>query len=199
VCSNPFVTFILKGKHMNTTTMPESKPAAEVPLNRAAKEALLRQMYSQTHWIELVRLIGYRTIPMPSAPNLPVRQPRNLVLKRCEEWLKETGVAFVAVKDVRRTTPAVASYVGVLDFIVLRGEEKLLVTVRPHLLAKHLKLLQGLQNLFGAEYKPLRIWPTEGPHGWNWHDHAIEPSGTNPNCAPCLLPSVSQRIGVSVK
>ena len=102
------------------------------------------------------------------------------MLKRCEGWLKEAGLAFVAIDDVRRTTPAVAPYVGVLDFIVLRGDEKLLVTVRPHLQAKHLKAIRELQNLYGPEYKPVRIWPSEGPDGWIWHDYPIDASACEP-------------------
>ena len=42
------------------------------------------------------------------------------MLKQFEAWLNEAGLAFVAIEDVRRTTPAVAAYVGVLDFIVYR-------------------------------------------------------------------------------
>ena len=111
----------------------------------------------------------------------PVRQPRHFVLKRFEAWLNEAGLAFVAIEEVRRTTPTVAAYVGVLDFIVLRGEEKLLVNVRPRLQAKHLKAIRELQNLFGPEYKPMRMWPTEGPDGWNWHDHPVDISATDAN------------------
>ena len=68
----------------------------------------------------------------------PVKQPRHLVLNRYQAWLDERGLAFVAVADVERTTPAVKPFIAGLDFIVLREEEKLLVTVRPHLQAKHL-------------------------------------------------------------
>ena len=114
-----------------------------------------------------------------TAEERPVRQPRHFVLKGFEAWLNEAGVAFVAIEDIRRTTPAVAAYVGVLDFIVLRGEEKLLVNVRPRLQAKHLKAIRELQNLFGPEYKPLRMWPSEGPDGWNWQDHPIDISATD--------------------
>ena len=89
------------------------------------------------------------------------------------------GLAFVAIEDVRRTTPAVTAYVGVLDFIVMRGDEKLLVTVRPRLQAKHLKAIRELQNLFGSEYKPMRMWPSEGPDGWNWHDYPVDISETD--------------------
>lgn len=110
----------------------------------------------------------------------PVRQPRHFVLKRCEGWFKEAELAFVAIDDIRRTTPAVAPYVGVLDFIVLRGEEKLLVTVRPHLQAKHLAAIRELQNLYGPEYKPVRIWPSDGPDGWVWRDYPIDASACEP-------------------
>ena len=118
--------------------------------------------------------------PPPAAENHPVRQPRHFVLKRCEAWFNETGLAFVAIDDVRRTTPAVAPYVNVLDFIVLRGEEKLLVTVRPHLQAKHLTAMHELQSLYGPEYTPVRIWPSEGPDGWNWHDYPVDFPATEP-------------------
>lgn len=110
----------------------------------------------------------------------PIRQPRHFVLKRCEGWFKEAGLAFVAIDDIRRTTPAVAPYVGVLDFIVLRGEEKLLVTVRPHLQAKHLTTVRDLQNLYGPEYKPVRFWPSDGPDGWVWRDYPIDASACEP-------------------
>ena len=62
----------------------------------------------------------------------------------------------------------------------MRGNEKLLVTVRPNLLAKHLKAIRELQNLFGSEYKATRMWPSEGPDGWNWHDYAVDVSATEP-------------------
>jgi hypothetical protein len=114
------------------------------------------------------------------AEDQPVRQPRHFVLKRCEGWLNEAGLAFVAIEDVRRTTPAVAPYVGVLDFIVLRGDEKLLVTVRPHLQAKHLTAIRELKDLYGPEYKPVRIWPSDGPDGWSWRDHPIDVSTCEP-------------------
>jgi MutS domain I len=114
------------------------------------------------------------------AEDRPVRQPRHLVLKRCEDWFKAAELAFVALEDVRRTTPAVAPYVGVLDFIVLRDEEKLLVTVRPHLQAKHISAIRELSELYGPEYKPVRIWPSDGLTGWIWRDYAIDLSV----CAP---------------
>lgn len=112
----------------------------------------------------------------PDAKPRPVRQPRHFVLKEFEKWLNEAGLAFVAVDDVRRITPAVAAYVGALDFIVLRGDEKLLVTVRPRLQAKHLQAISELQKLFGSQYKPVRIWPSEGPAGWNWDEHPVDVS-----------------------
>jgi hypothetical protein len=110
----------------------------------------------------------------------PIRQSRFFVLKKYEAWLKDQGLAFVAVEDVQRTTPAVAPHVSGLDFIVLRGEEKLLVTVRPHLQAKHIQAIRELHEIFGAEYKPIRVWPTEGPAGWVWPDHPVDTSGTEP-------------------
>jgi hypothetical protein len=111
-----------------------------------------------------------------SGEGKPVKQPRHYVLKKCEAWLKEAGHAFVAVDDVKKTTPAVAPHVGSLDFIVLRGDEKLFVTVRPHLQKKHLAAMSALQKLFGPEYRPVRIWPAEAPDGWTWPEVAIDVS-----------------------
>lgn len=65
----------------------------------------------------------------PDASDRAVRQPRHFVLKKFEAWLNKAGLAFVAIEDVRRTTPAVAAYVGVLDVIIMRGDAKLLVPV----------------------------------------------------------------------
>ncbi len=113
-------------------------------------------------------------------PDRPVRQPRHFVLKQCDDWFNKNGWAFVAIDDVRRTTPAVVPYVGVLDFIVLRGEEKLLATVRPHLQAKHFTAIGELKELYGTEYKPIRIWPNDGPNGWNWCDFPIDISAREP-------------------
>jgi hypothetical protein len=106
----------------------------------------------------------------------PIRQPRHFVLKRCESWFNECGWAFVAIDDIRRTTPAVTPYVGVLDFIVLRGEEKQLVTVRPNLQAKHITAIRELHKLYGPEYKPVRMWPAESSDGWIWRDFPIDVS-----------------------
>ncbi len=52
---------------MNTTTSSGPPPPAEVTLTRAAKEELLRKMYSLPHWIEVIRLIGYQTISVETA------------------------------------------------------------------------------------------------------------------------------------
>ena len=111
-----------------------------------------------------------------AAVDRPIRQPRHFVLKRCESWFNECGWAFVAIDDVRRTTPAAAPYASVLDFVVLRGEEKHLVTVRPHLQAKHITAIRELHELYGPEYKPVRIWPAEGSDGWIWRDFPIDVS-----------------------
>ena len=104
----------------------------------------------------------------------PVRQPRHFVIKEFEKWMTAQGIAFVAVNDVCRTTPAVKPYVGVLDFIILRGDEKLLVTLRPGLQAKHLQAIRELQNLFGSDYRPVRTWPPETPDGWTWPEESID-------------------------
>jgi hypothetical protein len=88
--------------------------------------------------------------------------------------MKESGFAYVAVADVKRTTPTVTPYVGSLDFIVLRGEEKLLVTVRPNLQPKHLTAISELQKLYGSEYRPVRIWPVEDATGWTWREHRVD-------------------------
>ena len=110
----------------------------------------------------------------PSSEERAIRQPRHFVLKQYETWMNERSLAFVAIDDVKRTTPAVTPYVGSLDFIVLREETKLLVTVRPRLQAKHLKAIGELQKLFGPEYQPVRVWPTDGPDGWAWQEYPVD-------------------------
>lgn len=116
--------------------------------------------------------------------DVPVRQPRHFVLKECERWFTKTGLAFVAMDDAKRNNPALAPYVGVLDFIVLRGDEKLLVTVRPHLTAKHLDAIGQLNDLYGADYKPVRMWPGEGADGWRWREYPIDISARGPAQSP---------------
>src|SRR5713101_6257909 len=46
---------------------PESTSATEIPLTRQEKEKLLQQMYSLPHWIAIIRLFGYQTMPMDQA------------------------------------------------------------------------------------------------------------------------------------
>src|SRR6266436_8945951 len=52
---------------MNTAPTSEPARGAEVPLTRAAKVKLLGKMYTLKHWIELIRLIGYQSVPMDKA------------------------------------------------------------------------------------------------------------------------------------
>jgi hypothetical protein len=106
--------------------------------------------------------------------NQPVRQPRRVVLKRCEDWFNQAGLAFVTTKKVTWTAPGVTPFIAILDFIVLRGEDKLLVTVRPRLPANHLNSFRELQGLFGSEYKSVRIWPSVGPDGWIWDEYLLD-------------------------
>jgi hypothetical protein len=87
--------------------------------------------------------------------------------------MNREGLAFVAIDDVKKTTPDVAKHVAGLDFIVLRGEEKLLVTVRPNLPAKNANAAKEVQKLFGAPYRSVRIWPSETGGDWRWDEHPI--------------------------
>ena len=104
----------------------------------------------------------------------PVKQPRHFVLKEFEEWMNQEGLTFVAIDDVKKTTPDVAKHVAGLDFIVLRGEEKLLVTVRPNLPAKNANAAKEVQKLFGASYRSVRIWPSEVGREWKWAEFPID-------------------------
>jgi hypothetical protein len=52
---------------MNATSHPQPVATGEVQLNRAAKEKLLLKVYRLAHWIELIRLFGYQTLPMETA------------------------------------------------------------------------------------------------------------------------------------
>jgi hypothetical protein len=99
------------------------------------------------------------------------------VKSRCTAWLQWVHGLMTVGMMIRASSSAawpswlqwvhglMTVVMSVLDFIVMRGNEKLLVTVRPNLLAKHLKAIRELQNLFGSEYKPMRMWPSEDPDG----------------------------------
>lgn len=110
----------------------------------------------------------------PDGDGRPVKQPRHFVLGKFETWMNDCGLAFVAIDDVKKTTPAVQQFISGLDFIVLRGDAKLLVTVRPYLQAKHVNAMRELQKLFGPEYQPVRFWPADGPDGWRWQEHPVD-------------------------
>jgi hypothetical protein len=110
---------------------------------------------------------------VPHSEGREVKQPRHFVLKKFEEWMNQEGHAFVAIDDVKKTTPDVAKHVAGLDFIVLRGEEKLLVTVRPNLPAKNANAAKEVQKVFGAPYRSVRIWPSEAGGEWKWDEHPI--------------------------
>ncbi len=103
----------------------------------------------------------------------PIKQPRHFVLKKFEEHLNADGLAFVSIDDVKKTTPAVAPHMAGLDFVVLRGEEKLLVTVRPNLPAKNANAANEVQKLFGASYRSVRIWPSQSGDQWKWDEFPI--------------------------
>ena len=111
---------------------------------------------------------------LPKRHGNPVRQPRHFVIKQYEAWLRTNGLTFVRAEEARRTTPAVEPYAAVLDFIVLQRDEKRLVTLRPILQAKHLKAIRELRALFGAEHKPVRIWPRTGEDGWIWQEFPVD-------------------------
>lgn len=110
----------------------------------------------------------------PTAKGCPVRQPRHAVLKGFEAWLNESGYAFVAAKDVEATIPGADSHGGVLDYLVMRDDEKLLVTVRPRLQAKQRQAIADLQKVFGLPYKAVRFWPKEGPKARNWQEYSVD-------------------------
>ena len=114
---------------------------------------------------------------MPEDDGRPLKQSRVYVIKLFQEWLKETELAHVGAAEMKRTNAAVKPYVGSVDFIVLRGDTKMLVTVRPHLQAKNLNALRELHKLFGAEYKVVRFWPNEASDGKDallWREYPVD-------------------------
>ena len=46
---------------------PDVPSTTEIPLSREEKERLLQKMYSLPHWIAVIRLFGYQTLPMDQA------------------------------------------------------------------------------------------------------------------------------------
>jgi hypothetical protein len=153
----------------------------ETYLHKLLKEGLRVAVCDQVDpTAKSVRREITRVVTPGSMVEKPVKQPRHHVLKEFEKSMTAQGLAFVAIDDVKKTTPAVAPHVTSLDFIVLRGDEKLLVTVRPHLQSKHHAAIAELQKLFGVEYKPVRIWPAEGTDGWKWQEHSVDASQNAP-------------------
>ena len=121
----------------------------------------------------LVKLRKIKKNAPGNAEGKPVRQPRHFVMQKFEEYMTAEGLAFVPVADVKKTTPAVAPHVAGLDYVVLMGEEKLLVTVRPNLTKKNAAAAKEVQKLFGNGYQAIRIWPIESEDGWVWDRHPI--------------------------
>ncbi len=173
---------------LTLTTLDQSHTMAGFPhhqletyLHKLLKEGLRVAVCDQVDTtMKSVRREITRVVTPGSVAEKPIKQPRHFVLKKFEEWMKEQGLAFVAIDDVKKTTPAVAPHVASLDFIVLRGEEKLLVTVRPHLQQKHHTAIAELQKLFGSEYRHVRIWPAENADGWKWQEHSVDASQIAP-------------------
>src|SRR2546430_2016302 len=46
---------------------PETPPSPEPVLSRQEKERLLQKMYTLPHWIAIIRLLGYKPLPMEKA------------------------------------------------------------------------------------------------------------------------------------
>ena len=97
----------------------------------------------------------------PDIEGRPLKQPRAYVIKLFQEWLKQENLVFIDAAEMKRTSPNVRPHVGSVDFIVLRGDAKMLVTVRAHLQAKNIDALRELQKLFGPEYTAIRFWPNQ--------------------------------------
>lgn len=88
----------------------EGTTSTAMPLSKAEKVKLLQQMYSRTHWIELIRLFGYQTLPMVDARQaiepLAEKYGKEPVANACEALVDisvKDQVAFARLKPhVRR-------------------------------------------------------------------------------------------------
>ena len=112
----------------------------------------------------------------PDAESRPLKQPRTYVLKLFEEWLKVTSLVYVGTGEMKRSNPAVKPFIGSVDFIVLRGDAKMFVTVRPQLQATNIDALRALQKLFGPEYTAVRFWPNQAPDAQSdllWREYPV--------------------------
>ena len=105
--------------------------------------------------------------------------PRAYVIKLFQEWLKEENLVFIDAAEMKRSNPAVKPFIESVDFIVLREDAKMLVTVRRQLQAKNIDALRELRKLFGPEYTAVRFWPNQSPEGkddLHWLEYTVHSS-----------------------
>jgi hypothetical protein len=103
-----------------------------------------------------------------------VAEPATSSFDKFEEWMNANGQAIVAVADAKKTNAGRCTLRRRARFIVLAGEEKLLVTVRPNLPTKNANAAREVQKVFGAPYRSVRIWPSETEGEWKWDEHLID-------------------------
>src|SRR5713101_956191 len=104
---------------------PEQSPTPEISLTRVEKEKLLQKMYTQPHWIALVRLFGYQTLTMDTA--------REQIKPIAEEFGKEpvADACEVLVEIMPRKEPVarLKSHIKRMAFQILGPESEPTSTV----------------------------------------------------------------------
>jgi hypothetical protein len=112
----------------------------------------------------------------PEAPRgRAVFHPRNSMLPKYQEWLDQTGQAYLTLEEARKGMDTVKD-LRTLDFIVMGEDQNLLVTVRRNLTTRQKGDMAAWQELFGNRYRAVRAWQfTDGLH-WDWQYVPLEDS-----------------------
>ncbi|GEM_PF-2017798 len=112
---------------------------------------------------------------------VPVNMPRYHVMAKFEEHLAATKVNFSTAAELRKGMPFL-EMLPALDYVFVRGQMRLYVAVRPALRGSQAAQLIAIQDAVLANCAAVRIWPVEGPLGWEWKEHELfaGPLGIDP-------------------
>src|ERR1043165_2671924 len=106
---------------------PNVPPTSEAQLSRTEKEKLLQKMYSLPHWIAIVRLFGYQSLPMDKA--------RAEIKPIAEEFGKEKSAeaceVLVEIVPGKEPIARLKSHVRHMAFQILGPESKKPISTVP--------------------------------------------------------------------
>lgn len=137
-----------------------------------------------------VRAVGGSSATAPTISNeqsglspttKPINMPRHYVMGQYEEHLAATKLQFTKHAELVKRTPCL-ELLPALDYVVVRRKMRLLVAVRPALRGSQAAQMIAYGDALLANHSPVRVWPVEGPSGWEWQEYVLlaEPLGIDP-------------------